>query len=242
MTAPAHPSRARLGLCGGSSCSSRCVALLAPAALATGTPALRAVTTQPLAVQGIRFRPSERVTVRVVVSGKARVHVVTRDQGGHVHDHLHGRLARALHPLRDRRQREPRKHRHASPHLPGLLAAANPTRPPAAAEAGSHSNAGRAQIRQACRRQRCGWASEHDPLYLAYHDEEWGVPSHDDRQLFEILVLEGAQAGLSWSRSSTSARTTARAFAGFDPAKVARFGAARRRAAARRRRASSATG
>jgi hypothetical protein len=58
------------------------VALLAPAALASGTPALRAVTMQPLALQGIRFRPSERVTVRVVVSGKARVHVVVATRAG----------------------------------------------------------------------------------------------------------------------------------------------------------------
>ena len=47
--------------------------------------------------------------------------------------------------------------------------------------------------------RRCGWVPEQDPLYVAYHDEEWGVPSHDERHLFEMLVLEGAQAGLSWS-------------------------------------------
>ena len=47
--------------------------------------------------------------------------------------------------------------------------------------------------------QRCAWVPERDPLYAAYHDEEWGVPSHDERHLFELLVLEGAQAGLSWS-------------------------------------------
>src|SRR4051794_27059804 len=46
---------------------------------------------------------------------------------------------------------------------------------------------------------RCNWAPEHDPEYLAYHDEEWGVPSRDDRHLYEMLVLEGAQAGLSWA-------------------------------------------
>jgi len=48
---------------------------------------------------------------------------------------------------------------------------------------------------------RCGWATS-DPLYIAYHDEEWGRPSHDDRHLFEMLILEGAQAGLSWITSS----------------------------------------
>jgi DNA-3-methyladenine glycosylase I len=70
---------------------------------------------------------------------------------------------------------------------------------------------------------RCGWVPEDDPLYVAYHDEEWGVPSHDDRHLFEMLVLEGAQAGLSWStilRKRTGYRT---AFAGFDIERVASF-------------------
>jgi DNA-3-methyladenine glycosylase I len=70
---------------------------------------------------------------------------------------------------------------------------------------------------------RCGWVPEDDPLYVAYHDGEWGVPSHDDRHLFEMLVLEGAQAGLSWStilRKRTGYRT---AFAGFDIERVASF-------------------
>jgi DNA-3-methyladenine glycosylase I len=62
-----------------------------------------------------------------------------------------------------------------------------------------------------------------DPLYLAYHDEEWGVPSHDDRYLFEMLTLEGAQAGLSWSTILNKREGYRRAFAGFDPARVARF-------------------
>ena len=56
---------------------------------------------------------------------------------------------------------------------------------------------------------RCTWAAGSGDLMLRYHDEEWGVPSHDDRHLFEMLILEGAQAGLSWTPSSTSARTTA---------------------------------
>jgi DNA-3-methyladenine glycosylase I len=66
---------------------------------------------------------------------------------------------------------------------------------------------------------------EGDPLYVAYHDEEWGVPSHDERHLFEMLVLEGAQAGLSWSTILKKREGYRRAFAGWDVAKVARFGA-----------------
>ncbi|HEU0304468.1 MAG TPA: DNA-3-methyladenine glycosylase I [Gaiellaceae bacterium] len=65
---------------------------------------------------------------------------------------------------------------------------------------------------------------EGDPLYVAYHDEEWGVPSRDDRQLYEMLVLEGAQAGLSWSTILRKRDGYRRAFAGFDPEAVARFG------------------
>jgi DNA-3-methyladenine glycosylase I len=71
---------------------------------------------------------------------------------------------------------------------------------------------------------RCEWVPEGDPLYLAYHDEEWGVPSHDERHLFELLVLEGAQAGLSWSTILRKREGYRRAFAGFDPERVARFG------------------
>jgi DNA-3-methyladenine glycosylase I len=71
-------------------------------------------------------------------------------------------------------------------------------------------------------RSRCGWAGT-DPVYVAYHDEEWGVPVHDDRRLFEFLVLEGAQAGLSWITILRKRASYRRAFAGFDPARVARF-------------------
>jgi DNA-3-methyladenine glycosylase I len=70
---------------------------------------------------------------------------------------------------------------------------------------------------------RCEWAPTSDPDYLAYHDEEWGVPSHDDRHLFEMLTLEGAQAGLSWSTILHKREGYRKAFAGFDPSKVARF-------------------
>jgi DNA-3-methyladenine glycosylase I len=71
---------------------------------------------------------------------------------------------------------------------------------------------------------RCEWASGSDELMLAYHDEEWGVPSHDDVDLFEMLTLEGAQAGLSWSTILRKREGYRQAFAGFDPAAVARFG------------------
>ena len=71
--------------------------------------------------------------------------------------------------------------------------------------------------------KRCEWAPEGDPLGLAYHDEEWGVPSHDDRHLYEMLTLEGAQAGLSWSTILHKREGYRRAFAGFDAAEVARF-------------------
>jgi DNA-3-methyladenine glycosylase I len=70
---------------------------------------------------------------------------------------------------------------------------------------------------------RCGWATS-DPLYLAYHDEEWGVPVHDDRRLFEMLILEGAQAGLSWITILKRREGYRRAFAGFEPQRVARYG------------------
>ena len=72
---------------------------------------------------------------------------------------------------------------------------------------------------------RCAWVGD-DPLYVAYHDREWGVPVHDDRRLFEFLVLEGAQAGLSWLTILRKRENYRRAFAGFDPEKVAAFRAA----------------
>src|SRR5260370_20424088 len=73
---------------------------------------------------------------------------------------------------------------------------------------------------------RCWWSGD-DPLYVRYHDAEWGVPVHDDRVLFEFLILEGAQAGLSWETILGKREGYRRAFAGFDPAKVARFTPAR---------------
>ncbi len=73
--------------------------------------------------------------------------------------------------------------------------------------------------------RRCAWAGS-DPLYRAYHDEEWGVPLHDDRLLFEFLILEGAQAGLSWITILRKREAYRAAFAGFDPHDVARFDAA----------------
>jgi DNA-3-methyladenine glycosylase I len=71
--------------------------------------------------------------------------------------------------------------------------------------------------------QRCEWADGSSAEMLAYHDEEWGVPTRDDRHLFELLTLEGAQAGLSWSTILHKREGYRRAFAGFDPAVVARF-------------------
>ena len=76
---------------------------------------------------------------------------------------------------------------------------------------------------------RCAWANG-GPLEIAYHDTEWGVPSRDDRHLFEMLILEGAQAGLSWSTILRKRESYRKAFAGFDPAKVARFDGRKRAA------------
>jgi len=70
--------------------------------------------------------------------------------------------------------------------------------------------------------ERCGWATS-DPLYIAYHDDEWGVPEHDDRKLFEMLILEGAQAGLSWITILKRRDGYRQAFDNFDPATVAAF-------------------
>ena len=77
-------------------------------------------------------------------------------------------------------------------------------------------------------KQRCQWAGISDPHYLRYHDEEWGVPSLDDRHLFEMLILEGAQAGLSWSTILKKRTNYRRAYHRFDARKVARYGAAER--------------
>src|SRR4029453_15581703 len=71
---------------------------------------------------------------------------------------------------------------------------------------------------------RCGWCGA-DPLYVAYHDEEWGVPVRDDQKLFEFLILEGAQAGLSWITILRKREAHRKAFAEFDAHEVARFGA-----------------
>jgi DNA-3-methyladenine glycosylase I len=71
--------------------------------------------------------------------------------------------------------------------------------------------------------RRCPWAAD-DPLYVAYHDREWGVPLHDDRRLFEMLVLEGAQAGLSWITILRKREGYREAFDGFDPERISRYG------------------
>jgi DNA-3-methyladenine glycosylase I len=78
-------------------------------------------------------------------------------------------------------------------------------------------------------KSRCGWAGT-DPLYVAYHDREWGLPLHDDRRLFEMLILEGAQAGLSWITILRKRESYRRAFDNFDPAKVSRYDAGKVRA------------
>ena len=71
-------------------------------------------------------------------------------------------------------------------------------------------------------KQRCAWAR--GDKYIVYHDEEWGVPLHDDRALFELLILEGAQAGLSWSTILNKRDRYRKVFDGFDARKVARYG------------------
>ncbi|MEZ4703354.1 MAG: DNA-3-methyladenine glycosylase I [Rhodothermales bacterium] len=73
---------------------------------------------------------------------------------------------------------------------------------------------------------RCAWVTD-DPLYLAYHDDEWGVPVHDDRRLFEMILLEGAQAGLSWITVLKRREGYRAAYDGFDPEKIARWDDAR---------------
>lgn len=77
-----------------------------------------------------------------------------------------------------------------------------------------------------CEKTRCAWAGEL-PIYVEYHDREWGRPVHDDRKLFEMLVLEGMQAGLSWITVLKKREAFRAAFDGFDPAKVARYGDAK---------------
>jgi len=72
-------------------------------------------------------------------------------------------------------------------------------------------------------KKRCLWVPESDPLYTAYHDNEWGVPVHDDRKLFEFLILEGMQAGLSWATVLRKRENFRRAFDDFDPEKIALY-------------------
>jgi DNA-3-methyladenine glycosylase I len=72
-------------------------------------------------------------------------------------------------------------------------------------------------------KRRCGWVNVNDPLMIQYHDSEWGVPVHEDRRHFEFLVLEAAQAGLSWSIVLKKREGYRRAFSEFDPEKVARY-------------------
>ena len=73
---------------------------------------------------------------------------------------------------------------------------------------------------------RCGWVGS-DSLYIEYHDKEWGVPSHDDQKLFEFIILEGVQAGLSWQTILKKRGNYRKAFNGFDPQKIAKYDATR---------------
>jgi len=72
-------------------------------------------------------------------------------------------------------------------------------------------------------KRRCEWASPNDPLLRRYHDEEWGVPLHEDQKLFELMVLEGAQAGLSWGTILRKRENFRKSFDCFDPPKVSRY-------------------
>src|SRR5262245_31811276 len=94
----------------------------------------------------------------------------------------------------------------------------------------SHSRTGaRKEMTEVSDRRRGDWCGI-DPRYVKYHDEEWGQPLHDDRRLFEMLILEGAQAGLSWITILRKRPAYRRAFDRFDPKKVARYTAAKKRA------------
>jgi len=78
-------------------------------------------------------------------------------------------------------------------------------------------------IRKGIYMKRCGWVNLKNPLYIEYHDEQWGVPLHDETKLFEMIVLEGAQAGLSWETILKKRDNYRKAFKGFNPKKVAAF-------------------
>jgi DNA-3-methyladenine glycosylase I len=89
------------------------------------------------------------------------------------------------------------------------------------AETAPRGEAARSRSEQAI--ERCWWPGE-DPLYVAYHDEDWGVPVHDERELFEKLVLDGAQAGLAWITILRKREGYRRAYEGFDPERIAAYG------------------
>src|SRR6202012_1821424 len=133
----------------------------------------------------------------------------------HLRQRLAGRVAAVDRGLEDDRQRVP----------PRPEAAAGPETGHGAGREVVFRRRGGPQARrlpparsQVKPKQRCPWAGE-DPLMIAYHDDEWGRPAHDDRVLFEFLVLEGAQAGLSWSTILKKRERYRRAFARFDPKK-----------------------
>jgi DNA-3-methyladenine glycosylase I len=111
----------------------------------------------------------------------------------------------------------------------GTAVPARRSHPPPARGVGKPKAAGElfAGVPGAAIRRRCGWAEGGDSLYAQYHDEEWGRPSRDDRHLFEMLILEGAQAGLSWITILRKRENYRRAFDGFDPRKMAAYDARR---------------
>lgn len=112
-----------------------------------------------------------------------------------------------------------------------LTRSARATLPPVASSAKRFVASKRAASpRPSLERARCGWVPAGDEEYIRYHDEEWGRPVRDDRHLFEMLTLEGAQAGLSWSTILRKRAAYRTAFASFEPARVARFDARRRAA------------
>lgn len=87
-----------------------------------------------------------------------------------------------------------------------------------------------AKVKQSLNKSRCSWCPQDDEEYIKYHDEEWGVPVHDDRLLFEMLILEGAQAGLSWRTILGRRDTYRKAYDNFDAKKIAKYDAKKQKA------------
>src|ERR1700754_291398 len=110
-------------------------------------------------------------------------------------------------------------------HLSGWTGWMRPKANPGRARFLLHSRGPRGSISSmGLEKTRCPWPGETDPLYIAYHDQEWGVPEHDSRALYEKLVLDGFQAGLSWITILRKRENFRKAFHNFDPHKIARYG------------------